>query len=86
MEHGRRNDPAQAEEHAVQLELIAKDQNSGNLGSPAVYLAEDGQVVVQGHTLDADTHANLQNFVAGEGAVKIDRSIVEAALHLLRDR
>ena len=64
----------------MDLTLLAKDQNSGRDACPSVYLAENGKLVIQGNLLDAATRANLLNFLAGEGAVTIDVSIVRAAL------
>jgi hypothetical protein len=65
----------------MKLRLLAKDENSGKAGCLSVYLAEDGSLVVQGHLLDADTQGNLLNVLPGEGAVRIDPTIVRAALN-----
>ena len=70
----------------MRLERLAKDEKSGNIGCMTVYLAEDGALVVQGPIVDGDTRANLENLLTGEGAVHIDRAIVEAALHRLHHR
>lgn len=67
----------------MKLKMLAKDESSGKAGSPAVYLGENRKLVIQGHTLDPDTRANLVNFVAGEDAVEIDLDIVRAALAAL---
>ncbi|MGH3536850.1 MAG: hypothetical protein ACRDQJ_00890 [Pseudonocardiaceae bacterium] len=64
----------------MKLTLLAKDAESGKAGCPSVYLAQDGSLVVQGHLLDADTQANLLNVAPGEVAVRIEASIVRAAL------
>lgn len=65
----------------MKLRLLAKDENSGKADCLSVYLAEDGFLVVQGHLLDADTQGNLLNVLPGEGAVRIDPTIVRAALN-----
>lgn len=70
----------------MRLERLAKDEDSGNFGCPAVYLAEDGGLVVQAQLVDGDTHGNLENVLPGEGAVHIKRSVVEAALRRLATR
>lgn len=64
----------------MKLTLLAKDASSGKAGSPAVYLGENGKLVIQGYLIDQDTQGNLVNFLAGEGAVEIDADIVRAAL------
>jgi hypothetical protein len=64
----------------MKLRLLAKDEESGKAGCPSVYLAEDGSLVVQGGLLDPDTTGNLLNVLPGEGAVRIDPTIVRAAL------
>lgn len=65
----------------MKLRLLAKDESSGKAGCLSVYLAEDGSLVVQGHLVDADTQGNLLNVLPGEGAVRIDPTIVRAALN-----
>ncbi|MGH3672231.1 MAG: hypothetical protein ACRDSH_16620 [Pseudonocardiaceae bacterium] len=64
----------------MKLTLLAKSAESGKAGCPSVYLAEDGSLVVQGHLLDPDTEGNLLNVLPDEGAVRIEASIVRAAL------
>lgn len=70
----------------MRLERLAKDNDSGNFGCPTVYLGEDGDLVVQGGLVDADTYGRLENVLPGEGAVRIKRSVVEAALAALSGR
>lgn len=67
----------------MKLTLLAKDASSGKAGSPAVYLGENGKLVIQAHLVDQDTRGNLINFLAGEEAVEIDLDIVRAALSAL---
>ncbi len=70
----------------MRLERLAKDPGSGNLRCPSVYLAEDGELVIQGGLVDEDTHGNLQDVLPGEAAVHIGREAVEEALRLLAAR
>jgi hypothetical protein len=70
----------------VELELLAKDGDSGNFGCQSVYLAEDGGLVIQGDEVDGDTHSRLQNVLPGEKAVRIKREVVEEALRRLAQR
>lgn len=67
----------------MELTLLAKDETSGRDGCPSVYLAADGSLVVQGHLLDSATEGNLLHVLPGEGAVRIDPTIVRAALRLM---
>lgn len=64
----------------MKLVKLYKDPGSGNAGCPTVYLAENGDLVVQGDLLDADTSANLENVLPGEGAVCISPEIVLGAI------
>lgn len=64
----------------MQLTMLAKDQGSGGNGCPSVYLAENGDLVVQGLSLDAETFGNLENVLPGESAVRIPADVVEAAI------
>lgn len=70
----------------MQLDLLAKDGESGNFGCPSVYLADNGDLVVQGHVLDADTTENLQNLLPGETGVRIKAEIVLEAVRRLHER
>ena len=60
--------------------MLYKDQGSGGSGCPSIYIAENGDFIVQGHTLDADTEANLLNVLPGENAVSISADIVLGAI------
>ena len=65
---------------------LAKDGDSGNYGCPSVYLAENGDLVVQGDALDADTSANLEHLPPGETGVRIKAGIVLEAVRLLHEQ
>jgi hypothetical protein len=47
-----------------------------------VYLAENGMMAVQGLTMDADTFANMENVLPGEGGVLIKPEIIIEAARL----
>ncbi|MGA5703684.1 hypothetical protein [Peterkaempfera bronchialis] len=64
----------------MKLAKLFKDTNSGGTGCPTVYLAESGEFVVQGHSLDASTTAELENVLPGESAVRISADIVLGAV------
>lgn len=63
----------------MMLRKLAKDGNSGRDGCPTIYLAENGEAVVQGQLVDADTMANLEHLLPGETAVLIAAEVIEAA-------
>lgn len=64
----------------MQVRMLAKDQGSGNGGCPAVYLADNGELVLQGQAVDADTFSNLANVLPGERAVRLSPATVLAAV------
>lgn len=64
----------------MELTLLAKALESGKAGCPSVYVAEDGNLVIQGNLLDGATETNLLNVLPGEGAVSISPQIVREAL------
>ena len=64
----------------MKLTMLYKDQGSGGGGCPSVYIAENGDFVVQGHTLDSDTEGNLLNVLPGENAVSISADIILGAI------
>lgn len=68
----------------MRLRKLAKDEDSKVDGCQAVYLAEDGRFGVQGDLLDADSKANLEHVLPGEGAVFIKPEILEEALRRYR--
>lgn len=68
----------------MKLTRLYKDPGSGGNGCPTVYLGEDGDLVVQGWSLDGDTAAELENVLPGEGAVRIAPEVVLAAIERYR--
>jgi hypothetical protein len=64
----------------MKLTKLYKDQSSGGNGCPTVYLGESGELVVQGYTVDGDTFGELENVLAGEGAVRISADVVVNAV------
>ncbi|WP_207957341.1 hypothetical protein [Streptomyces sp. YIM 98790] len=60
--------------------MIYKDNASGGEGCPSVYLAENGEFVVQGRLVDDDTAAELQNLLPGETAVRISTEVILGAV------
>ncbi len=63
----------------MKLRKLAKEGTSGKSGCPTIYLADNGEAVVQGQLVDDDTMANLENLLPGETAVRIAADVVEAA-------
>lgn len=70
----------------MKLTMLAKDNDSGRSGCPSVYLAADGSAVVQADMVDADTHANLENLLPGEGGVRIKMDVLVAAVAAYQKR
>lgn len=70
----------------MKLKMLFKDQGSGGTGCPSIYIAENGDFVVQGHELDSDTESNLLNVLPGEKAVKISAEIVLGAVKAYQER
>jgi len=68
----------------MKLEMLYKDQGSGGNGCPSVYLAESGELVVQGREVDAATFSELANVLPGEGAIRIAPEIIIGAAERLR--
>jgi hypothetical protein len=64
----------------MKLTKLFKDPDSGGRGCPTVYLAESGELVVQGQLLDAETAEELENMLPGETAVRIAPEIVAGAI------
>ena len=67
----------------MKLQKLFKDQGSGGNGCPTVYLAESGELVVQGYTIDSDTFSELENVLPGEGAVRIAPEVILGAVQRL---
>jgi hypothetical protein len=70
----------------MQIEKLAKAAACNPTGCQTVYLTEDGRFGVQGDLLDADTRANLENLLPGEGAVLINPEIVIEAVRRYQER
>lgn len=70
----------------MRLEMLYKDQGSGGNGCPAIYLAENGRIVVQGPAVDQDTFAGLDNVLPGEIALEIAPDVLLGAVDRLRSR
>lgn len=64
----------------MKLTKLYKDPGSGNGGCQTVYLGENGDVVIQGDELDAETFAQLENVLPGENAVRIRLDIILGAI------
>ncbi|MEU8265011.1 hypothetical protein AB0C02_30920 [Micromonospora sp. NPDC048999] len=69
----------------MKLTKLYKDVGSGGNGCPTVYLAESGELVVQGHLVDGDTFGELENVLPGEGAVRISAEVVLGAIERYRE-
>lgn len=67
----------------MKLVMLYKDQGSGGNGCPSVYLAENGELVVQGHAVDGGTFAELADVLPGESAVRISPDVIEGAIERL---
>jgi len=70
----------------MELDMLFKEPNSGGGGCPSIYLAESGEFVIQGLTLDSATRNNLRNVLPGEGAVRISAEILLGAVAAYRSR
>lgn len=64
----------------MKLTMLYKDQGSGGNGCPSVYLADSGDFVVQGLSLDVDEFSQLENVLPGEGAVRISPEVIMGAI------
>ena len=70
----------------MKLTMLFKENGSGGSGCPSVYIDENGDFVVQGLELDADTTGNLLNVLPGEHAVRISAEIVLGAVEAYRSK
>ena len=70
----------------MKLTMLCKDGGSGGSGCPSIYLAENGDFVVQGRQLDQQTSAHLANVLPGEGAVFIGADVLLRAADLYRSK
>lgn len=64
----------------MKLTMLYKDPGSGGRDCPSVYLADNGDLVIQGQLVDPATADELANVLSGEGAVRISPEIVAKAL------
>ncbi len=70
----------------MRLEKLAKDEDSGVTGCPAVYLDEGGWFTIQAAAVDANTFGNLENVLAGEAAVRIKPEVIIEAVRRYQAR
>ena len=70
----------------MKLEMLCKEGGSGASGCPSIYLAENGDFVVQGRQLDGATSAHLANVLPGESAVFIGADVLLRAAELYRSK
>jgi hypothetical protein len=70
----------------MQVEMLCKDNGSGNGGCPSIGLAEDGSAVVLAPEVDTETLAGLPNVLPGERAVCIDPDVILRAADIIRAR
>ncbi|GAA3761616.1 hypothetical protein GCM10022205_56760 [Spinactinospora alkalitolerans] len=68
----------------MRLTLLAKDGKSQLKDCPSVYMADTGELVVQGPELDATEIQELQSPLSGETAVRIDPEIALRAMELYK--
>ncbi|HLU98496.1 MAG TPA: hypothetical protein VKZ89_16820 [Thermobifida alba] len=64
----------------MELTMLYKDGGSGAEGCPSVYLADTGELVVQGVQLAPEDLAKLENPLPGETAVRISPDVLIGAL------
>lgn len=68
----------------MRLYKLAKDRDSGPQGCQTVYATDGPYLVIQGDVADAETFAELENVLNGEGAIMIKQEIVEEAIRVLQ--
>ncbi|MDA0566015.1 hypothetical protein LG943_17085 [Streptomonospora sp. S1-112] len=64
----------------MKLTLLDKDGKSADTACPSVYLADTGELVVQGPELVGEDTGQLQNPLPGETAVRISPEVVIRAI------
>ncbi|WP_007024668.1 hypothetical protein [Saccharomonospora iraqiensis] len=69
----------------MRLRKLCKDPESNPTGCQSVYLAGNGMMAVQGLEMDADTFANMENVLPGEGGVLIKPEIILEAARLYQE-
>jgi hypothetical protein len=60
----------------MDLQFIRKTGGSGTGNCPAIYLAANGNYVIQGWKLDDATHANLRDLADNETAVEVPADVI----------
>lgn len=60
----------------MDLKFIRKTNASTGGNCPAIYEAANGNYVIQGWRIDADTRAHLRNLADSEDAVEIPRDVI----------
>jgi hypothetical protein len=60
----------------MKIHFIRKTRNSTTGNCPAIYQAPNGQYVIQGRRLDADTRAQLRDLDPTEEAVLIPADVI----------
>lgn len=68
----------------MKLTLLYTDPASAGRDCPTVYLADNGQLVVQGDLVGGATVGELANVRDGEGAVMISPEVIIGALERYR--
>lgn len=63
----------------MQLTMLCKDDKSGVKGCPAIYLADTGELVIQGPQVEPAAAGRLEGLLSGEAAVRIAAKVVLAA-------
>lgn len=61
----------------MQIDFLHKDRGSTTGGCPAAYATEDGDFLIQGKVLDAETTAQLRDVAPDETAVWVPRNVIE---------
>ena len=60
----------------MEIEFIRKTKGSGTGNCPAIYKAPNGNYVIQGWKIDADTRARLRDLALNEDAVEIPADVI----------
>lgn len=69
----------------MEIRMLAKDGASGDDGCPAAYIGANGDFVIQGQEVDADTKGRLSNPLPGETAVRIAPDVIARAYQRYRE-
>jgi hypothetical protein len=60
----------------MKIEFIRKTDSSGTGNCPAIYKADNGNYVIQGWTIDADTRAQLRDLADNETAIEVPADVI----------